>query len=803
MSQRQHLILGISITALVLLLVAAGSIWYLLRKSLPKTEGTLTVPGIGAAVDVYRDDAGIPHILASNEADAYFAAGFVHAQDRLWQMDLGRRYGQGRLAEILGPAAVQTDVLMRTIGIARIADTLLRTVSPETRAVLDAYARGVNACIARSGGRLPVEFDLLQYKPEPWTARDCLIVTRLMGWELALSWWVDLTLGDLVQTLGETKAREVFPYSAEDGPVVTRPPAPYAVGGARDFQQAFLSGRALFGGNGSAIGSNCWTVTRSRSATGLPVLANDPHLLLMQPARWYAMHLSCPTMNVAGFSIPGAPGIVIGHNDDIAWGMTNIMADDADFAVERINLADSLYEYRGAMRRMTVELDSIVVKDSAVVTITRYSTHHGPLIDRVHPASRKRTARWPETGIALQWTGYSSSDEGLAVYRLNHARNWNDFTQALATFCVPGQNVTYADRDGNIGYQAAVRLPVRPELTATLPASGSDGAADWRGFVPYEQLPRMFNPPGDLVATANNRIARDLPYHVSNLWESDARITRILEMLGEQPVFRASDFRYMQMDVRSTYTASIRDAIVSALLRMPNRTVELTRVMNLLSQWNLRMPASSVPAAIVNVAFVHLLRETFADEMGPELYGQYLTLSNIPIRALPKLMADTATAWFDNVHTPVVETKDDILRKSVMLALLDLSRRFGSDMDTWQWGSLHTLTFRHPLGELRPLDRLLNIGPLRLGGNVTTVNNGEYSLKEPFDAVVGPSMRMIVDLASRDTCSIVLPTGQSGQPLSPHYADQAVLWHSGGYVQLISNPATVRASAWKHLVLSP
>jgi penicillin G amidase len=803
MTSRQHILLGISITLAVLLIVAAGSVWYLLKKSLPATEGRISVQGLGGAVDIYRDPSGIPHILASNEADAYFAAGFVHAQDRLWQMDLARRYGQGRLAEILGSRALPADLLMRTIGIGRIADSLLRTISPQSRAVFEAYARGVNACIAENARALPVEFDLLQYVPEPWTARDCLIVTRLMGWELALSWWVDLTLGDLIQTLGEEKARQVFPWYPDDAPVILSAENRYGTEGTRGFQQAFLAARALLRQNGSAIGSNCWAVTRSRSATGLPVLANDPHLLFMQPARWYAMHLSCPTMNVAGFSLPGTPGIVIGHNDHIAWGMTAIMADDVDFSIERINLADSLYEYKGAMRRLSVEIDSIFVKDSSVVTMTRYSTHHGPLIDRVHPATLRQQTRWPSTGVAMRWTGADPSDEGLAIYRLNHARSWADFTQALEPFGLPGQNVTYADREGNIGYQAAARIPIRTEQRATLPVNGWDGEAEWRGYVPYAEMPRMYNPTGDLVATANNKLSRSYPYHISNLWESDSRITRILDMLAEQPTHRAEDFRYMQMDVHSNYAGPIRDAIVSALLRMPERSVELTRVMNLLSQWNLRMPASSVPAAIFNATFVRLLRETFADEMGSDLYARYVTLSNIPIRVLPRLLSDTATTWFDDVRTPTIETKDDILRKSVMLALLDLSRRCGPDMDSWEWGTVHTLTFRHPLGEVKPFDRLFNVGPLKLGGNVTTVNNGEYSLTRPFDANVGASMRMIVDLASPDTCRIVLPTGQSGQPLSPHYADQCVLWQTGGYVQLVSSPSSIRASSWEHLVLSP
>lgn len=806
-SPRHITLIGIGASLAVLAAVAGWAVWHVLTGSLPATEGALTFAGLHAPVEIRRDQAGVPHILATNDADMYFATGFVHAQDRLWQMDLLRRYGQGRLAEIFGPRAIASDRLMRTVGIARIADSLYRRISPLSRQALDAYARGVNAGIAHARARLPLEFDLLQYRPEPWTPQHSLVILRLMGWELALSWWVDLTRADLVATLGEEKARIVFPADDGGGTPVVGAPFALDVRALRGLQQASADTRALLAIDGSAIGSNAWAVTGSRSASGAPVLANDPHLLHMQPARWYALHMSASGVNVAGVSLPGVPGVVIGHTDSTAWGLTAMMADDVDFAVERINLRDSTWEHRGSWRALVVHTDSIFVRDSLPVLYTWYETGNGVVIDDVHPAwVRRPVERIRTSAMSMRWTGAAFSDEILSIYRLNRSRSVGDMVSALATHGVPAQNVVVADRSGRIGTVAAGLIPLRPAAAAELPAAGWDGSADWAGFVAYERLPRVIAPPDEVVAAANNRLAHGLPYHVSSLWESDGRIDRIRQIIAEQRQFGAQDMRLMQMDMQSAWAAPVRDALVHALVQMPGRSIEVTRAMNLLAQWDLRMTPSSGAAAVFNASLQHLVAETFRDEMGGTLFRNWSFIANIPTRTLPRMLADTSRgslAWFDNVRTPGVETRDDILRKSVMLALLDLTRRLGTDMRAWSWGALHTVTFRHPLGELPAIGRVLNVGPLAVGGASTTINNGEFRFGESYDAVVGASMRLIVDLAAPDTSLLVLPTGQSGQPMSRHYADQSALWQNGAYHRLVSNVAAVRAAAWETLRLLP
>ncbi len=806
-TQKYLLIYGLIGSVIAILIIAVLLLSWLMTKSLPETDGTASLSGISATTDVYRDPVGIPHILAQTEYDAYVALGYVHAQDRLWQMDLLRRYGAGRLSEVLGTETLPIDRMMRTVGLHRIADSLLLSVSEQTRRILEAYSTGVNACIVEHEGRYPVEFDLLQYDPEPWQPVHSLLLTRLMGWELALSWWVDLTLDRLVERFGIDTARAFFPTYASDAPVILPPNMTAADTRPRLLEDGLAAAQRLFGATGSAFGSNSWVVDSSHSTRGAPLLANDPHLLHMQPSRWYVVHLNAPGLNVGGISLPGVPAVVIGHNDRIGWGMTNIMTDDIDFFREDVSFRDSTYVIAGERFPLHVRTDSIFVQDSLPVALQIYETRNGPLISDVYPsraalpAARRFSRIQP---FSFRWTGQDRSDEILALYRLNHAGSWPEFTQALERFASPGQNFVYADVDGTIGYMAAGRIPIRaPGVSPQLPNDGSLHAEPWTGYVPYDRLPRSVNPAGGMLATANNKIVEDFPWHISTLWESEARILRIRHMLQEQPRFSAEDFQLLQMDVQSVYADTIRDAMVDALRRWTSRPVLMTQVMNRLLRWDCRMHVSSSEAALFNVAYTHLLRNTFEDEMDSALYRSYVFLSNVPTRVLPRLLHDTTTIVFDDVRTPRRETKEHILIRSLTDAVAELRRDLGPDINDWKWGDLHQVVFRHPLGRIAPLDRLFNVGPIAIGGNNTTVSTGEFSFSAPYDATVGASMRFIIDLGSPDSSYIILPTGQSGQPFSDHYADQTALWQSGAMHRLIINAQAIRRSGWPLLRLRP
>jgi penicillin amidase len=810
MAERKNkriILIGISGALVIVLIICALALYHIMTKSLPTIEGERNIPGITAEVRIIRDPAGIPHILAGSEYDAFVAAGYVHAQDRLWQMDIMRRYGMGRLSEVMGPETLPIDRLMRTIGITQLADSLLGTVSDQTRNILQAYATGVNAYIREMQGRYPLEFDLLQYAPEEWKPVHSLIVARLMGWELALSWWVDLTLGELVHKLGEEKARTLFPGYSDDAPLILPPDYAPQLAVGDGMREALIAAQRLSGSPGSAVGSNSWVVSRDRSLRGSALLANDPHLLYMQPARWYVMHLNAPGLNVAGVSLPGVPGIVIGHNEHIAWGMTNLMADDVDFFIENINHRDSTYRIGERILPLRVRTDSILVKDSLPVVIQVYETIHGPVITDVYPRKgvlRKPDRFTPAPSVSMRWVGQDASDEILTLYKINHARNWTDFLSGLSTFGVPAQNFIFGDIDGNIGYSAAGHIPLRAAgISPQLPNDGTTVMTPWPGMIPFAVLPRSYNPPGNVLATANNRIVDAFPYHLSSLWEGDGRIRRIRQLLRDQPNFSAADFKLMQMDVLSVPADTIRDAMVEALRTWPTRPVLLTRVLNLLARWDCRMRVSSIEAGIFNAAYVRLLHNTFEDEMDSSLFRNYVFLSNIPTRVFPRLLADTSTTVFDDLRTPRRETRQHILIKSVTEAVMELRALFGADMRGWTWGKLHQVTFRHPLGSISPLDRVFNVGPFPIGGNNTTVNSGEFNFSEPFDASVGPSMRFIADLASPDSSYIILTTGQSGQAFSNHYADHTALWQSGALHRLVINRQVVLNAPWKRFVLRP
>ncbi|MAT40310.1 MAG: hypothetical protein CL946_11980 [Ectothiorhodospiraceae bacterium] len=790
--------------SLLVLIVAAGLVmYYILIRSLPQTEGTAIEPGVQFAVEVYRDEYGVPHILAQTDPDAYFAIGYVHAQDRLWQMDIGRRFGQGRLAEILGPRLLAADKMIRTIGIARIADTLSRNVSPQTSQMLQAYANGVNAYIERNRGRLPIEFDALGYEPEPWTPTHSLIIARLMGWELALSWWADLTMADLVTTVGIEKAVAVFPPQNYGPFDTTKVRKAFDSEDTRLFQETYQNVMAMLRKTGLGGGSNGWAVTGDRSVSGNAILANDPHLQQSQPARWYIMHVVAPGMNVAGVSVAGAPGIVAGHNTKIAWGLTNTMADDIDFYVERINRMDSTYIGIDGVKQMKVSMDSIIVKDSVPVEYYRYETECGPIISFLEDREGRFRREDYEDAVSIRWTGYELSDEILAINLLNRASNRDQFESALESFGSPVITFVYADTSGIVGRRSAGLIPIRPKEYGMLPASADDAAARWKGFIPFDQLPGSFQDTG-YVAAANTAPEPLPPYYIGAIWEDESRYRRISELLREQPSFIAADFELMHMDHISLYADTLRDMFVQALRTDPTRSLDGTWLMNSLANWDLRMSPNSVPACVFNVTYQKLMEQTFRDEMGDELFDRYVSLANVPTRVLKALVIDTTDSiWFDNVETRGRESKIGMIRRSLRIAIQELRERLGSDMSQWKWGRLHSITFEHPFGMVEPLDKVFNVGPLTIGGTNTTINNTEYNFREPYDARVTASMRFIVDMGATDSCYIILTTGQSGQPLSDHYADQAGLWQNGAYHTLITNPEHIRGRPWQRLLLQP
>lgn len=808
MSKPLKLTLGIGTALLILLIAVILFLRYLVTKSFPVTEGTLAVQEIYDEVHVYRDQFGVPHILAKNEHDMFLAVGYIHAQDRLWQLDLIRRAGQGRLSEIFGEKTVEFDKLFRTIGIARVAEEIERNLHPESKELLVAYADGINAFIRDNEKRLPVEFDMLNYRPEPWQVQHSIIVTRMIAWELSLAWFTDITFGIIAERVGPVKASEIIPVWQKNAPRIIAE-YPGRLGEKfLDINSKFL---AFMGIEGLQGGSNCWVIGPQKSSNGKPILANDVHLMMPVPARWYQLHISCPGWNVAGVSLPGTPLIVVGRNDAIAWGVTNAMVDDADFYVEKVDSSRSLYLFDGREYPIVTREDTIYVgkNDSVIVTINK--TRHGPVIDRVHPLLKDSSTNFAQYALAMRWTGLEVSDEAYAFYLFNKAKNAAEFAAGIPYFMVPGQNVVFADTSGNIGYWTAARIPIRGKYNPMMPVPGWLAENDWKGFVPAQQLPKLWNPPEGFIATANNKITKDnYPYYISELWEPPSRIERIRELLSSTNQLTAEDFKRFQMDVLSPYGKEFVSYLLQACEHQTPNHPLANAALEYLRNWDFRFHRDDVPSSIVNATLVHFLRNVFEDEMGDTLFKQFVTFSAIPYRVASQLLARQteggfadSSSWFDDIRTPAIETKDEILRKSLYDALDELQTKFGSDTKLWRWGSLHTVTFSHPFGSRKPLDKVFNIGPFPVQGAASTICKMDFRISNPYVTTVGPSMRHVIDLGNTSTFSSVITSGESGQALHKHYDDQTVLWLNGSYHKMVMDWGTIQESKWERLTLRP
>ncbi len=793
--------IGIFFSVAIIGVVAFIVLRYLVTKSFPQYDGEIVISALQHRVKISRDEFGIPHIFAENEHDLFFAQGYVHAQDRLWQMDLTRRAGEGRLSEILGPSTVKFDKMFKTVGFKTIAEKLEQHLSPKSKEILQAYSEGINEFIRTHKGKYPIEFDMLNYEPEEWKPVHSLMIARLMAWELNISWHVDVVLGELVAKLGAEKAGKIFPTYPENAPVIVSQALDRRqLEGLRKFASLHDEFKEFFGTTGTHIGSNAWAVSPQKSASGRAMLANDPHLGLSLPAKWYEVHLRGGKVDVAGVSLPGTPLVILGNNMNVAWGFTNVMADDADFYFEKTDsLGADKYLFKDEWRDIEITQDTVKVKDSTEVPFTIRKTLHGPAVNEIYPLETFASSNF----ITMRWTGFEMSDELNALYLVNTANDWQSFLNGVKEFTVPGQNFVYADVKGNIGFHPGVRLPKRNSNNPTLPFIGWTGEHEWQGFIPFEQLPSLYNPPEGFIATANNKTTSNADYHITNLWEPPSRIQRIREVLQSKKQFDVSDFKNLQNDNFSYFAKDVTPYILSACNSVPVLDEKVQTAVNYFRNWNFILSKEDVPTTIFEVFFSHLIKNIYRDEMGEDLFRQYITLANIPYRVTLAMLSDTTNIWFDDVATDTVETRDDIIRKSMNETLADLTDRLGGEMKQWRWGRIHTLTLKHPFGDMKVLQPIFNIGPFEVSGSGTTVNNGEYHFTKPYEMTLGPSMRKIVDFADVNKALSVIPSGESGQPLHDHYSDQTPLWKNGEYHELPLGEEAVASLSKKILYLVP
>ncbi|MBU2601991.1 MAG: penicillin acylase family protein [Actinobacteria bacterium] len=879
-------------------LVAAAAVFafYTARRSFPQVDGVVQVPGLESEVQVLRDEFGIPHLYASSQHDLYMAQGYVHAQDRFYQMDVWRHVGAGRLSEMFGESQLETDRFLRTLGWARVAERELATLDAASAEVLNWYAAGVNAYLAeRQRGGLSLEYAVLGlsnrgYVPEPWEPLDTMVWAKVMAWDLSGNLDREVERAVLLNTLTREQVDDLFPPYPSDHPVIvgeaespsedgvegsaagdagTADAIPAAAGPALVVQQKVAALDALLIPMREGIGSNSWVVSGARTATGRPLLANDTHLGEQIPSIWYQMglHESAPPsmggeepattpaasvggrrLDVVGFTFPGTAGVVIGHNSRIAWGFTNVGADVMDLYIEKINPENpDQYEVNGEWVDMVKVREEIHVAGAPAQTLTvRYTRHgpvvsdtYGPLEDFGRPSGLE--APVPEQyALSLRWTALEPSNTLRAVRGMNLANDFTEFRVAAQDWDVPSQNLVYADVDGHIGYQMPGRIPVRvrprgPADTIThdgrYPVPGWTDDYEWIGYLPFQRLPFVLDPPSGYIVTANNAVTRDgmllsnvpgawlpgqqaaTPTNVDALitydWHYGYRAQRITDLIENAPgPLTVEDMRLTQADSHNPNAATLVPLLLD--LDLEGAGVDaaqidtVTAARTLLDGWDLRADADSPAAALFETFWAHLLRGAFADDlpadMAPRGGSQWFEV-------VRRLVDMENSPWWDDSRTPDLdEDRDAILARALAGAVDELTGLHGDMPSDWRWGDLHTVTFHNQtLGRsgVPLVEALFNRGPYSASGSTSLVNATNWSARAPFEVTSLPSLRMIVDLADLDASLALHTTGQSGHAFHRHYDDMVRRWQKVDPAPMAWSRQAVEDSTRDVLTLTP
>ena len=789
-------VLAALVVALIVV-VGAGYVW--LRGSLPSLDGKASVAGITAPIEIIRDRAGIPHIVAQSRNDAFYGLGYTHAQDRLWQMEVNRRIGAGRLSEFMGETTLQLDRNMRVLGVYHSAKQNYANLDPETRGAFEAYAKGVNAFIAtRDFVRRPLspEFIILGVEPEPWTPADSLVWGKMMALSLSVNMSDELLRAHMAQVLDPDQLADIFPGYPH--------PDEHELGPLAEIYESIpwiAAWRALAMKSDGDNGSNNWVVSGARTATGKPILANDPHLGLSVPSIWYFAHLSAPGLDAIGATLPGIPAVLVGRNKRIAWGFTNTYGDVQDVFIERVAGGDrTRYQSPDGSRPFLVREEIIKVKDSDPVRLAVRTTRHGPVISDL--MSEKRQKQMGDFILALAWTALGEKDTtARAILRIQRADNWDEFVDALRDYAGPQQNMVYADVDGHVGFYAPALIPLRDpanKILGTLPAPGWDAKYDWKGFLPFDELPHQIDPPGGTIATANNAIVDSrYPYHITFDWEHPYRIRRIHELLAARDKHSVESFRRAQGDNVSTMA---RDFLV-ALLKSNPPGEGSRRALELLRAWDGDMDLNRPEPLIFSHWYRQLEIRIYADELGSLFRESWHYRPLFVQRAL-----SDRQVWCDDVTTDVAETCDQAIASALEQTVEELTEEHGKDMAKWRWGDVHYAHMKHlPFTFVPVLNKIFDLR-IDASGGPYTINRGGYSVtnkKAPFAEIHGASFRVIYDLDDLDRSLYMHTTGQSGNPISQFFDNFVRPWRDIEYISMTTSKRDYSAGSHGTLVLTP
>lgn len=796
--------------------IAFLSVYWTFYSPLPEYDSNVQLDGLEQQTEVHWDPYAVPYIYAENEDDLYYTIGYIHAQERLWQMTLSQLAAEGRFAEFLGEDLIEYDIHQRTLGFWETAKRIEAEAPDSLIHILEQYSAGVNEFVSQNEDNLPAEFTLLDVEPIEWTPTHTIALSRLMAWDQNVHWWSELTYAYLAEEMDPYNFQQLVPIYDDRYPTTISESQSAAFASATmPFLETELDFRALLQKKGTQFGSNAWAVNGSKTDSGLPILAGDPHMGLSIPGYWYEVSYHTPNHQISGATIPGSPFVVLGQNKYLAWSMTNIMSDDTDFFSEQINLnnpneyvLDSVTDSITIYQEFQTRREIIDVKGADDELHIVRSTKHGPVISDVHPDSSLG-----DKVISLSWMGHNVSQEVWAIYKMNHAKTMDQFRDAVEMFDSPGMNFIYADRENNIAIFTGANLPIRNHNPLMF-RHGWDPSYDWQSTIPFDELPHQINPEESFVAHANNKMHTDsYPHYISTFWEPPSRIMRINQFLESSDSVNVDYMETMQNDVYSEQARETTEMILP-ILRSGEDAEELQTALSYLENWNFEYTPSSTAASIYDLFFINLSRNVLIDDIGETMFDNLSRLEHLPVMIITQMLRNNSM-FFDDKNTSQTENRDQIVRESMAQTLDQLNDEFGSEPFEWRWENMLDFTLRPPLlGEAsqRPdapavltmiVNNLFSKGPYTVSGNTMSINKAQYRWEFPFEMHLGPSIRRIVDFSTPGKSESILPTGQSGNPLSTNYGDQTNLWLEGRYRFIYQDSTFFNENSYQTTTLTP
>ena len=788
-------------TSLFLLFIVYYSFQSFLAPTSIPYEGTISDLDVEDKVEVYFDDYGVPSVFASNDSDMFKAAGYIGARDRLFQMSFMKYAYKGQLSLVLNDSLFAEDTFLRTLGFEKIAKETLEKVPSSTLQHLEDTCFGINTYVqSLSPQDYPLEFKLIGVEKLPiFEPLDIVALSTMMAWELQGGWDSELFFGAINEQLGSDYLNEILPFYNDS--FITIASNDVLLKSYQDFASDTKKIREILKTDRDGYGSNAWVVSGSKTDTGFPLLANDPHLSYGQPPWWYEIRLKSDNYNFGGYGLYGFPLPVIGHNDHIGWGFTNVMTDDMDFYVETLNEDKTQYMLDGIWKDLKIEQETISLKSGDKKTIIIRSTHRGPIVSDIHP-----DAKGQSKAISFKWTEFDAFDETTALFMLAKATNWDEFSDASKLFGAPGQNWTYADKDGNIGWRPNSKIPIRLGAEQLIPFDGSTSKHDWTGYVPFDEMPYVYNPEKGYISNGNNKtIDDDYPYYISRYWADPSRGEQIDRRLKVNSKLDVEDMKSILNEITSPFAQEYSTLFIKNYSEGFSEKGD--EIYDILNGWDGVESIDSDATVVFHAIYIQLVQNLFQDELqsfGNDSFDTFYSLKYIRSLAIRSIFDRNATLWVDNVLTSKKETLNDIVNQSFDDAHDFLTKNYGNPKEL-TWGDVHQVTYRHRLNGDPLVKRFINfsIGPFPMAGSGMTPRAASYSVSDPFDVRAGSSMRRVIDFANFDNGFSILPTGQSGVFNSPHYRDQTSLYNKGEFKSFkFSKKAIINQKSVKKLVFN-